>query len=361
MNLSFEKAFDVVAFIYSGMLQLNDLPDYLNAGESLEVLGLRECDDHCSEKPDDDQSTCHKILATAEGIPADHALRKTDIVRKNATENSQKLGTDGSRMSSSSAASGSEYEVEKDSDNYSDSDDAMPLVTVAKHQKLQRAVDVSKKVQPQNDSNGQKRNKAIASVPKAAKASGGRSKKPALAKENVQNAAPSKRQGEEMVTISKSEHEFLMRLMQRIGDGHGALRVSPEQQFDGDLAENECDRHEYEYEDDVVLDRAVDEDQPQHVDDSTQPDFDNFDQHPYEYDDDEILEGAVGGLVQKHDENDNELVDADESNDWVAENDSGPSHLDVDAEDGDSTAPVKGTHGKMHARTWKDEGIHNII
>lgn len=335
----------MIGFIYSGKIQFGDLPDLLNAGENFEILGLRECDTHYAEKPDNDQSNCHKIFATANGIPADHPLRKTDIVRKLTTKNSQKLGKDTTRVSSSSA-SGSEYEIEKDSDNYSDSDDAMPLVTVAEHQKLQRAAKASNKVQPQNDSNGQKRNEAKASVPKQAKANGSRIKKPTLAKENVPEVVPGESKGEETVTMSKSEYELLMRMLQRFGDGKGALRVSAEQEFDGDLAENECDQ--YEHEDDEVLDRAVDENQLQQVDDSNQPDFDNCDQYPYEYDDDEIMEGAVGGLVQKYDENDNEFNNAGESNEWAAENDSKQKHLDNVGENGRA------------GRTWTDEGKHNI-
>lgn len=359
VNLSFEKTYNMIAFIYSGSLQLDDLADYLNAGENLEILGLRGCDDHRAEPKRGKPSNEHKIFATAKDIPkADQPLRKTDIRRKVTATTSQKLSKNAARLSSSST-SGSEYDVEKDSDRYSDSDDAMPLSTLAKHPKLQRVSKVLKKVSSQKCSNGQKRNKAISSAPKQAKAGGSQSKPPPTrAAKSVPNAVSNESQGELSYTISKSDYELFMRLLQGNGNSE-AVRPEPEQQIDGDVAENECDQNEYENDD--ILDQAVGEYQQEYADDPESQLVDNCDQNPCEYDEDETMEGAVGGSLEKYDENENELEAVDESCEWVHDNGYEGDHLVEEDEDrstnNDSTRKVY-AKGKMNVRTWTDAGMY---
>lgn len=359
VSLSFAKTYDMVAFICCGVLQTNCMVETLNHGKSFGIPSLDyEITDLHAEVPEPGQpSNERKIFVKAEDIPTDHALRmrKLDIIRQLAAKESQK----NTKRMSSSSASGSEYDVKKDSENYSDSDDEMPLVTEVKHTKRQRAANVSKKVSPQKSSIGQKRNKGNASARKPANGNS-RFKTPSHSKESVPKIVSNKSQGEateETVTMSKSEYELLMRLLQQRNGESEAVPPESEQQIDGEPAENEYDQ-QYQYENDEILDQAAENYQQQHGDDSNYQDFDNDDQYPYENDDgDEILEGAVGGSGQKYDENDNSMENGDESK---AENGSGENYLedndentnsDIDSKQG-GAVPANG----FHVRTWTDEG-----
>lgn len=366
--MSFEDAYDLAAFIYCGTLETKDIVHTLNAGESLKVLGMRGDIDLRGEKPKHGQpSNLHKLFATAKGIPVgDEPLCENDTVTHKII--GKAMVKSAIRMSLSSA-SGSEYEVEKDSDDYSDSDNAMPLVNTVKDPKPQRATKVSKKVRPQKNLNGQKRHKANASGPKQAKASGSRTKTPAHADASASNPVPNasvpdvvsnESQGEVMISISKSDYELLISLVQRNIDS-GNVPDESEPQNHGEFVENEYDQHQYE--NDEVLDQAVDNyQQQQYAEDSNDQDLDNGDQYPHEYDDDEPMEGAVGGLVENYDENDNILKDVDESNEWAeAENGAEEDHLEDYGEDGnddiDSEQHDAGVaKGKFRVRTWTDDG-----
>lgn len=331
--LSFEKMFNLIAFIYYGGMETNDLADFLLAGESLEILGLCRSD-RCvtAKKGRNADPHHHTVFVTANGIPADHPLRKTDIHRKVTKKTAARETISSSSLSS---ASGSEYDVEKDSDVYSGSDDAMPLAKEASRQKLQRSAKLSKTVQPQNNSNAQKRSKAkLKQIPPSQSQSG----KPVRANETVQKTVPHRSQAEETVTISKQEYERLLRQLQR-------NQIDLEQQsMENDS--NGIEREQYHYDED--LEEAGDESEPQHCDDST---YQDYECEQFEYDDDgEILEGAVGGsMAPQLDENHNALIEAGKGKD-------GENQKEDNDDQQQDAVPVKGKFGG--ARDWTDDGIH---
>lgn len=349
MDLSFEKTYNMIAFIYSGWLALDDITDYLNAGESLEILGLLGCDELRANEPKRDQpSNEHKVFVTATNIPADHPLRTKDLIRKTTATAEQKLAKKPAARKSSSSTSGSEYDVEKDSDHYSDSDDGVPLVTEYKQPKLQRAATSKalKAVQPQKCSNGQKRTKANAAVRQEATAGGSRAKASTRAAEkSVTNVAFNGAQEEMTYTISKSDYELFMRLLQRNADG--------------DVVEDEYGQNEQAT--DEILDQAVDEYQQQNADDPEYQAFDDGDQYSYgNYDDDVVMEGVVGGSLNKYDENDNALESVDGSNGWADEYGYGNDYMVEQVEEPDTnnhSEQMVFRKENLKVRTWTDAGI----
>lgn len=348
-SVTFEKTFNLIAFIYFGGMETFDLVEFLNAGECLEIMGLRECDVHTAEKKrKGGDPHRHKIFSKATGIPNDHPLRKTDMLRKTTTKHGQANGTQVLCSSSSTSASGSEYEAEKDSDIYSGSDDDMPLVGRQKSER-KGAAKSAKMHQPRSHSNRPKRYKANPSVSKPTPSSSNQNQteKPARAKKNVrktvrsENTVPEEEeeQQEETFTISKADKELLERVKRQMAEAEQELESHPAE-IEPEQGQNEDDGE--------MLDGAADAEYAlQYGDDSEHAEYGI----QYE-DDDEMLEGAVGGYGGSQlDNNDNVLVDDGKGND-------GPNDMEGAGNQQQNDVPVT---RHFRGRTWTDDGIYNNI